>query len=149
MPIEPERTAEEGYHFTEDMTDKAIGWISQQKALMPDKPFFIYFAPGAAHAPHQVAPEWSDKYKGRFDQGWDVLREETIARQKELGVIAPDAELTARHAEIPAWDEMPDELKPVLRAPDGSLRRLPRAHRPPHRPAGRRARRTSRSWTTR
>jgi arylsulfatase A-like enzyme len=115
VPIEPERTAEEGYHFTEDMTDKAIGWISQQKALMPDKPFFVYFAPGAAHAPHHVAPEWSDKYKGRFDTGWDALREETIARQKELGVIAPDAELTARHKEIPAWDEMPDDLKPVLR----------------------------------
>ena len=113
-PIEQERTAEEGYHFTEDMTDKAIDWVRQQKALMPDKPFFIYFAPGATHAPHHVTPEWSDKYKGKFDQGWDRLREETFARQKELGVIPQDAELTARPAEIPAWDEMPDELKPAL-----------------------------------
>ena len=76
MPVEPDRTAEEGYHFTEDMTDQAIGWVRQQKALMPDKPFFVYFAPGATHAPHHVPPEWSDKYKGKFDQGWDRLRED-------------------------------------------------------------------------
>ena len=81
---------------------------------MPDKPFFVYFAPGATHAPHHVPPEWSAKYKGRFDQGWDALREETFARQKELGVIPPEAELTARPEEIPAWDDMPDDLKPVL-----------------------------------
>jgi arylsulfatase len=113
-PVEPDKTPEHGYHFTEDMTDKAIKWIRQQKALMGDKPFFAYFAPGATHAPHHVPEEWSAKYKGEFDQGWDKLREETFARQKELGVIAPDAELTARPAEIPAWDEIPDDLKPVL-----------------------------------
>jgi arylsulfatase A-like enzyme len=113
-PIEPERTPEEGYHFTEDMTDRAIDWIREQKALMPDKPFFVYFAPGATHAPHHVTPEWSDRYKGRFDDGWDALRERTLARQKELGVVPEDAELTARAAEIPAWDDMPDALKPVL-----------------------------------
>jgi arylsulfatase len=114
VPVEPDRTPEEGYHFTEDMTDKAIDWIRQQKALMADKPFFIYFAPGATHAPHHVRPEWSDRYRGRFDQGWDRVREETFARQRELGVIPADAELTARPAEIPAWDDMPDQLKPVL-----------------------------------
>ena len=114
VPVEPEETAEEGYHFTEDMTDRAIEWVRQQKALMPDKPFFIYYAPGATHAPHHVAPEWSEKYKGKFDQGWDKLREETLARQKELGVIPQDAELTPRPAEIPAWDDMPADLKPVL-----------------------------------
>jgi arylsulfatase len=96
------------------MTDHAIDWIRQQKALMPDKPFFVYFAPGATHAPHHVAPEWSAKYKGKFDQGWDKVRDETIARQKELGVIPEEAELTERPAEIPAWDQMPDELKPIL-----------------------------------
>ncbi|HET9899592.1 MAG TPA: sulfatase-like hydrolase/transferase, partial [Actinomycetes bacterium] len=74
-PVEPEATPEKGYHFTEDMTDKAIKWTRQQKSLMPDKPFFMYFAPGATHAPHHVPTEWSDKYKGRFDQGWDALRE--------------------------------------------------------------------------
>ena len=68
-PVEPEKTPEEGYHFTEDMTDKAIAWVRQQKSLMPDKPFFIYYAPGATHAPHHVPTEWSDKYKGRFDAG--------------------------------------------------------------------------------
>jgi arylsulfatase len=114
VPIEPERTAEEGYHFTEDMADHAIQWVRQQKALMADKPFFAYFAPGATHAPHHVPTEWSDKYKGRFDQGWDAIREETFARQKELGVIPDDAELTARPEQIPAWDDMDDDLKPVL-----------------------------------
>jgi arylsulfatase A-like enzyme len=113
-PIEPEKTPEQGYHFTEDMTDKAIKWIRQQKALMGDKPFFVYFAPGATHAPHHVPVEWSAKYKGRFDQGWDKLREEILARQKEIGVVPPEAQLTARHEEIPAWDEIPDDLKPVL-----------------------------------
>ncbi len=113
-PVEPDKTPEEGYHLTEDMTDHAISWIRQQKALMPDKPFFTYFAPGATHAPHHVPVEWSEKYRGKFDQGWDVLREETFARQQELGVVPESAELTARHDEIPAWDEMPEELKPVL-----------------------------------
>jgi arylsulfatase A-like enzyme len=113
-PIEPDRTPEEGYHLTKDMTDRAIHWVREQKALMPDKPFFAYFAPGATHAPHHVPMEWSDKYKGRFDAGWDALREETFARQQELGVVPPEAELTDRPEEIPAWDDMPDDLKPVL-----------------------------------
>jgi arylsulfatase len=113
-PIEPDRTPEEGYHVTEDLADRAIDWVRQQKALMPDKPFFAYFAPGATHAPHHVPLEWSDKYKGRFDAGWDALREQTFARQQELGVIPPEAELTERPEEIPAWDDMPDDLKPVL-----------------------------------
>jgi arylsulfatase A-like enzyme len=113
-PVEPEKTPEEGYHFTEDMTDRAILWMRQQKSLMPDRPLFVYFAPGATHAPHHVPKEWSDKYRGRFDEGWDALREEIFARQKELGIVPPDAELTERHEEIPAWDDMPDEMKPVL-----------------------------------
>jgi arylsulfatase A-like enzyme len=114
VPVEPDRTPEEGYHFTEDMTDHAIDWVRQQKALMPDKPFFVYWAPGATHAPHHVPEEWSAKYRGRFDDGWDALRQRTFARQKELGVVPADAELTVRHDEIPAWDDMPDDLKPVL-----------------------------------
>ena len=113
-PVEQDRTPEEGYHFTEDMTDKAITWVRSQKSLMPDKPFFMYYAPGATHAPHHVPTEWSDKYKGKFDPGWDALREEILARQKELGVVPPDTQLTARHEEIPAWEDMPDELKPIL-----------------------------------
>ena len=113
-PVEPPATAEEGYHLTEDLADRAVSWVRQQKALMPDKPFFVYFAPGATHAPHHVPKEWADRYRGEFDDGWDVLRERTFARQKELGIIPADAELTARHAEITAWDDMPDELKPVI-----------------------------------
>ena len=115
IPVEPETTPEEGYHFMIDMTDRSIAWVRQQKALMPDKPFFMYFAPGATHAPHHVPKEWADRYAGAFDDGWDAQRERTFARQKELGVIPPDAELTRRHDEIPAWDDMPDDLKPVLR----------------------------------
>ncbi len=114
-PAEVKKTPEQGYHLVEDMTDKAIGWIGQQKALAPDKPFFVYFAPGATHAPHHVPKEWADKYKGKFDGGWDKQREETFARQQKLGVIPADCKLTARHAEIPAWDAMPEPLKPVLR----------------------------------
>jgi arylsulfatase len=114
-PVEPKKTPEEGYHLMEDMTDKAMAWVSQQKALTPDKPFFVYFAPGATHAPHHVPKEWADKYKGKFDKGWDKLREETFARQKKLGVIPAECQLTARHQEIPAWDAMPEALKPILR----------------------------------
>ena len=113
-PIEPDRTPEEGYHLTEDLTNRAIMWVRQQKALMADKPFFLYFAPGATHAPHHVPAEWADKYKGTFDAGWDTLRAATFARQKELGVIPREAELTPRPDEIPAWSDIPDELKPVL-----------------------------------
>ena len=85
-----------------------------QKALVPDKPFFMYFAPGATHAPHHVPQEWADKYRGQFAHGWDRQRELTFARQKELGVIAADAKLTPRHHEIPAWNDMPEELRPIL-----------------------------------
>jgi arylsulfatase len=112
--VEPPKTPEEGYTLTEDLADHAITWVRRQKALTPDKPFFMYFAPGATHAPHHVPKEWSDKYRGKFDAGWDVLREQIVARQKVLGVVPADAELTKRHAEIPAWDDMPAELKPVL-----------------------------------
>jgi len=113
-PVEQPKTAEEGYHFTEDMTDKAIAWVRQQKALMPDKPFFVYFAPGATHAPHHVPKPWVEKYKGKFDDGWDKLRDRTFKRQKELGVIPQDAQLTVRPKEIPAWDAMAADLKPAL-----------------------------------
>ena len=113
-PVEPEKTPEQGYHLTEDLSDKAMKWVRQQKSLMPDKPFFMYFAPGATHAPHHVPKEWSDKYKGKFDQGWDRLRQETFTRQRRLGVIAPDCQLTERHPEIPAWDDVSPEMKPVL-----------------------------------
>ncbi|MFC0453194.1 arylsulfatase [Rhodococcus jostii] len=113
-PLEPWGTPEEGYHFMADMADKAIAWTKQQKALAPDKPFFTYFAPGATHAPHHVPKEWADKYRGKFDQGWDKLREETFARQKELGVVPQEARLTTRSPGVPAWDEMSEKLRPAL-----------------------------------
>jgi arylsulfatase A-like enzyme len=112
VPVEPPDDPD--YHFTVDMADRAIEWIAQQTALMPDKPFFVYFAPGATHAPHHVPKEWIDKYRGKFDKGWDALREETFARQKKLGVIPESAALTKRSDEIPPWDAMPDSIKPVL-----------------------------------
>jgi arylsulfatase A-like enzyme len=112
--IEPAKTPEEGYTLTEDLADRAITWVRQQKVLAPDRPFFVYFAPGATHAPHHVPKAWSDRYRGKFDDGWDAQRAQILTRQKELGVVAADAVLTERHAEIPSWNDMPDKLKPVL-----------------------------------
>jgi arylsulfatase A-like enzyme len=109
-PVKPAQ----GYHFTTDITNDAIHWIHQHEAIVPDKPFFIYFAPGATHAPLHVPKEWIVKYKGKFDQGWDKLREETFARQKKLGVIPAEAELTPRPAEFPAWDSLTPEVKKLL-----------------------------------
>jgi arylsulfatase len=104
------------YHFTTDMTNQAMNWVSAQQSLSPDKPFFIYFAPGATHAPHHVPREWADRYKGKFDKGWDKLREETLARQKALGVVPKDTKLTPRPAEIAAWDSLsPQEKKAFAR----------------------------------
>ena len=115
-PVEPPKTPEEGYHFTEDMTDKAIAWVRQQKALMPDKPFFMYFAPGATHAPHHVPKEWSTSTRASsIRAGTSCARRPSPAR-RQLGVIPADAELTARPEEIPAWDDMPDELQAGARA---------------------------------
>jgi len=99
--VDPWGTPEQGYHLTEDLTDRAIAWINQQKALAPDKPFFVYYAPGATHAPHYVPKEWADKYRGRFDHGWDAQREQTFARQKQLGVIPQDAELPSATTRSP------------------------------------------------
>src|SRR6187401_392113 len=100
-----------GYHFTTDMTNQAINWIQAQQSLTPDKPFYVYYAPGALHAPHHVAKEWSDKYKGQFDGGWDKLRDETYARQKQMGIIPENTQLTARPNEIPAWNDMTADQK--------------------------------------
>jgi arylsulfatase len=100
------------YHFMTDMTNKAIHWVRYQKSLTPDKPFFIYFAPGATHAPHHVPKEWIAKYRGKFDMGWDKLREETLARQIKLGVVPPGTKLAAKPEAIKDWDKLtPDEKK--------------------------------------
>jgi arylsulfatase len=99
------------YHFTTDMTNQAIGWIRAQQSLTPDKPFFVYFATGAVHAPHHVPKEWADKYKDRFDAGWQKTREETIARQKKMGVIPEDTRLTSMPDDLQDWDSLPEEHK--------------------------------------
>ena len=97
-----------------DMTDHAIAWVQAQKSLTPDKPFFIYFAPGATHAPHHVPKEWIDKYKGKFDQGWDKVREETLARQKALGVVPPETVLAPKPKEIKDWASLSDDEKKLF-----------------------------------
>jgi arylsulfatase len=110
-PIEPSSTPAEGYHLTEDLTDDAIKWIKRQKSIDPDKPFIVYFATGATHAPLHAPPEWIAKFKGQFDQGWDKVREETLARQKTLGLVPENTKLTPRPEEIPAWDGLSDDEK--------------------------------------
>ena len=99
------------YYLTTDLADKAIAWVRKVKSISPDRPFFLYVAPGATHAPHHVPKEWIDKFKGKFDMGWDQYREETIARQKKLGVIPPDTKLTKRSEGLPAWDSLNADQK--------------------------------------
>ena len=101
------------YHMTEDITDEAISWMEMQRATNPHRPFFLYYATGAMHCPHHVAPEWSDAFRGQFDQGWDQLRHEIFERQLDLGVIPPGTKLTERPDELPAWADYPDRYKPV------------------------------------
>ena len=114
VPVEPGSTPQEGYNLTTDIANDAIRWLHAHDGIAPDKPFFLYFAPGAVHTPLQVSKQWIDKYKGHFDQGWDKLREETFARQKQLGVIPANAELTPRPPGLPAWDSLSaDEQKLV------------------------------------
>jgi len=113
-PVTAERTPEEGYHLTEDIAGKACRWLGSQRGLTPEKPFFLYFAPGATHAPIHVPEGWRDHYRGAFDQGWDALREETFARQKRLGIVPQRSALTPRPDGIPAWRGIPAEMRPVL-----------------------------------
>ncbi len=102
-PIEP-YMGKPDYNLDFDLADQAIGWMKMQKTMAPDKPFFVYYATAAGHAPQQATPEWIAKYRGKFDQGWDKMREETFARQKGMGIIPADAKLTPRPKEIPAWE---------------------------------------------
>lgn len=103
-----------GYHFTTDMTNQAIAWVQTQEALQPEKPFFMYYAPGATHAPHHAPKEWSDKFKGKFDQGWDKLREETLARQKRLGVVPEDTLLAPKPKDIKDWESLSADEKKLF-----------------------------------
>lgn len=109
-PVEP--PVNDTYHLSEDLADKAIQWLRQRGSFAPDAPFFLYWAPGAAHGPHHVFPAWADKYRGRFDEGWDAYRERVFQRQKERGWIPADAELTPRAESMQGWDEIPAEERP-------------------------------------
>lgn len=109
-----ERPKKLDYHFTVDMTDKAIEWVQTQRALTPDKPFFLYFATGATHSPHHVPKQWIDKYRGKFAMGWDKLREQTLARQIKMGIAPPGTKLSARPPQMPAWDSMTADQKKLL-----------------------------------
>ncbi len=109
-----QRAKTDNYHLTTEMTDKSLEWIRTLDVANPDKPFFLWYAPGATHAPHHVSKEWIDKFEGRFDSGWDAYREDAFRRQKELGVIPPDAKLTPRPDEIAAWDDLSDDERKLF-----------------------------------
>lgn len=111
--VEPPKTPEEGYHFSEDMTDKAIQFIFHQKVVFPEKPFFLYMAFGAMHAPHQAPKKYIEKYKGSFDEGWDVFRERWFARQKQLGIIPENTDLTERNPFVKPWTELSEKERAV------------------------------------
>ena len=104
-------SSDPNYHLTSDLADKAIAWVRQAKSISPDTPYFLYVATGATHAPHHTPKEWIEKFKGKFDNGWDTYREETLERQKKLGVVPPDAKLTARSKGLPAWDSLNADQK--------------------------------------
>ena len=109
--VEPPKKPEEGYHLSEDLVDKAVSFIADSKQADPQKPFYLHLCFGATHAPHHVAKEWADKYKGVFDDGWDAYREKTFARQKELGIVPADAELSRHDPDVPDWDALPGPAK--------------------------------------
>ncbi len=109
--VEPPATPEQGYHLTEDLVDRSIGFIADAKQVDPDKPFYLHLCFGAAHAPHHAPKEWADRYAGQFDEGWDVYRERVFARQKELGVVPADAELSRHDPDVPDWDSLPEPAR--------------------------------------
>jgi arylsulfatase len=113
--VNPHELRRKGYHLSEDIAADAVRWLREQQALAPDKPFFMYWAPGAAHGPHHVMKEWADRYKGKFDDGWDRYRERAFARQKELGWTPEDAKLTPRPESLASWDSIPEAEKPFQR----------------------------------
>ena len=155
-PVDQPKSPAEGYHLTEDLTDKAMEFIKDAKSVAPDKPFFLYYAPGAAHAPHHAPKEWIAKFKGRFDMGYEAMREQTLARQKEMGIVPADTELppvnpigtpeTRKGPEgpaVPAAGRHPAvgfavrRREAALRADGRGVRGVPGARRPSHRPTAR------------
>ncbi len=113
--VQPPKTPEQGYHLSEDLAENAIQWMREQRAFTPEKPFFMYWATGATHGPHQIMKEWADKYKGKFDDGWDAYRDRGFKKQKELGWIPQNAQLTPRDKTMAAWADTPEAEKPFQR----------------------------------
>ncbi|MGA8576865.1 MAG: arylsulfatase [Candidatus Cybelea sp.] len=111
----PPKSPQDGYHLSEDLADDAIGWLNNHKAFQPDKPFFMYWASGAIHGPHHIMKEWADKYKGKFDDGWDAYRERVFKRAKDKGWIPAAAQLTPRHPTMTSWESIPEDEKPFQR----------------------------------
>ncbi|MFG2729458.1 arylsulfatase [Streptomyces canus] len=109
--VEPPATPEEGYHLTADLADRAMSFIADAKQVAPDKPFYLHFCPGATHAPHHVPKEWADRYRGQFDDGWDAYRERTFDQQKQLGIVPPDAAVSPRDPDVPAWESLSPDAR--------------------------------------
>ena len=141
----PEAEDGEQYYFQDDLADKTIDWLHRIRSEKQKTPWFAYVATGCSHAPHHVPRKWSDKYRGAFDQGWDVMREETFARQKALGVVPADAELSPRNDAFPTWDSLDETHKRSVLPPDGGLRRLFGERRLERRADHRRGRRDGRA----
>ena len=139
----PPKTPEEGYHLNEDLADDAISWLHKHKAMAPDRPFFMYWASGAIHGPHHAPKEYIDKYRGKFDDGWDAYRERVFERAKEKGWIPPETQLTPRHEQMASWESIPESERPfqsrlmevcaglrrTRRCPGGAHRRRDRSAR--------------------
>ncbi|PBC39167.1 arylsulfatase [Rhodococcus sp. ACS1] len=113
--VAPPKTPAQGYHLSADLADDAIDWLRKHKAFDADKPFFMYWASGCLHGPHHIMKDWADKYAGKFDDGWDAYRQRVFARAKDTGWIPPEAELTERHPDMAAWDDIPEDEKPFQR----------------------------------
>ena len=113
-PVEPATRPEDGYNLNVDLVDDAIAWLDRQNSIAPDKPFFLYFAPGAVHAPLHVSKDWIEKFSGKFDQGWDAVREQTLSKQKDMGLVPANTELTPRPDEIAAWDSLDADAQTIF-----------------------------------
>ena len=151
--VEPPKTPEEGYHLTEDLVDKAIEFIADAKQVDPDKPFYLHLCASGRRTRRTTCPRSGPtSTPGKFDDGWDAYREKVFARQKELGIVPADAELSRHDPDVPDWDSLSADGAAALQPDDGGVRRLPEPHRPPPRAAARlpardrRARQHARSW---
>ncbi|MEU4496410.1 sulfatase-like hydrolase/transferase [Streptomyces sp. NPDC023998] len=109
--VEPPATPEEGHHLTVDLVERAMSFIADAKQVAPDKPFYLHLCPGATHAPHHVPKEWADRYRGRFDDGWDAFREHTFHPERQLGVVPADAQLSPHEPDVPEWESLSGDAR--------------------------------------